>query len=183
MNYSLIRNCDIANGPGVRVSLFVSGCTRHCPGCFQPETWDFSYGEPFTLKTQMEILQLLKPNYIDGLTVLGGEPFEPCNQSSLLPFVETVRKEYPNKTIWFYSGYTYEQFMDRTGDDKIITEFILDKIDILVDGPFIQDKKNVALTFRGSENQRIINIMDTMACGEIVLWEQGDRRETRIAHS
>lgn len=171
MNYSLIRKCDIANGPGVRVSLFVSGCTHHCPGCFQPETWDFDYGQPFIWKTQHWIFSLLEPSYIDGLTILGGEPLEPGNQRDLLPFVEAVRREFPNKTIWVYSGYTLEQLRARTGEHGAVTESLLSLIDILVDGPFIEEKKDLRLKFCGSSNQRLIDLRKTEEAGQIVLWK------------
>ena len=121
MNYSAIKNCDIANGPGARVSLFVSGCTHHCPGCFQPETWDFSHGEPFTKGTEELIFSMLAPWYIEGLTLLGGEPFEPENQKALLPFVDEVHERFPKKTIWAYSGFTLEELLRRSGSDGIAT--------------------------------------------------------------
>lgn len=174
MNYSLIRPCDIANGPGVRVSLFVSGCTHHCPGCFQPETWNFEYGQPFIWKTQQRIFSLLQPNYIDGLTILGGEPLEPGNQRELLPFVEAVRREFPDKTIWVYSGFTLEELVDRTGEHGAVTETLLSQLDILVDGRFIEAKKDLRLKFCGSSNQRIIDLKKTKAAKKIVLWEDHD---------
>ena len=171
MNYSLIRACDIANGPGVRVSLFVSGCTHHCSGCFQPETWDFDYGQPFIWKTQHQILSLLEPSHIDGLTILGGEPLEPCNQRDLLPFVETVKREFPNKTIWVYTGFIFEELLSRTGEYGSVTESILSQLDVLVDGPFIEAKKDLRLKFCGSSNQRLIDLKKTRETGKIVLWE------------
>lgn len=174
MNYSLIRNCDIANGQGVRVSLFVSGCTHHCPGCFQSETWDFNYGQPFIEKTKRWILSLLEPSYIDGLTILGGEPLEPSNQRDLLPFVEAVRREFPRKTIWVYTGYTFEALHARTGEYGAVTESILSLIDILVDGPFIEAKKDLRLKFCGSSNQRLIDLRKTKVVGKIVLWEDDE---------
>lgn len=171
MNYSLIRNCDIANGPGARVSLFVSGCTHHCPGCFQPETWDFSYGQPFTKETEELIFSLLEPWYIEGLTLLGGEPFEPRNQITLLHFTAEFRKRFPNKTIWAYSGYTLEDLMGRSDDlDGTITRELLSMIDVLVDGSFVEAKKSPRLQFCGSSNQRLIDLKQTLASGEIVLW-------------
>ncbi len=161
MYFGAIKNCDIANGTGVRVSLFVSGCRNHCEGCFQPETWDFKYGQPFTEETVQYILDLLEPDYINGLTVLGGDPFEPENQRALLPFLEKVRERYPRKDIWMYTGYTLEK-LTTPGERVCIeeTQQILGIIDILVDGPFIQDKKNIRLKFRGSENQRIIELKE-----------------------
>lgn len=170
MNYSLIRNCDIANGPGARVSLFVSGCTHHCPGCFQPETWDFSYGKPFTKEAEELIFSMLEPWYIEGLTLLGGEPFEPENQIKLLPFVTELRKRFPNKTIWAYSGYTLEELISRTGSDGDTTMMLLSQIDVLVDGPFEEAKKNLRLQFCGSSNQRLIDLKQTSAFGKIILW-------------
>lgn len=171
MNYSLIRACDIANGPGVRVSLFVSGCTHHCPGCFQPETWDFDYGTPFTQETQKHIFSLLEPDYIDGLTILGGEPLEPCNQQDLLPFVKAVRREFPEKSIWVYTGFTFKELIRRTGECGTITKSLLSQIDILVDGPFIEAKKDLRLIFCGSSNQRLIDLRKTKEAGKIVLLE------------
>ena len=170
MNYAAIKRCDIANGPGVRVSLFVSGCTHHCPGCFQPETWDFNYGQPFTDETKDKILSLLQPEYIQGLTLLGGEPFEPDNQTALVRLTEAVREQFPEKTIWGYSGYTLPQLQSRTGDTGTVTRLLLSHLDVLVDGPFIEAKKNLALRFRGSENQRLIDLRRTGAQGKLVLW-------------
>lgn len=171
MNYSLIRACDIANGPGVRVTLFVSGCTHHCPGCFQPETWSFDYGQPFTQEAQQKIVSLLKPDYIEGLTLLGGEPLEPQNQRVLLPFVEAIKELFPNKTIWAYTGYVLEELLSRTGMDGVITELLLSLIDILVDGPFVEEKKDLRLQFCGSSNQRLIDLKKTKAAGKIIQWE------------
>ena len=173
MNYSLIRACDIANGPGVRVSLFVSGCTHHCPGCFQPETWDFDYGRLFSREAQQRIVSLLEPDYIDGLTLLGGEPLEPHNQRGLLPFIEAIKDLFPNKTIWAYTGYILEELLSRTGTDGVITESLLSQIDVLVDGPFVEEKKDLRLKFCGSSNQRLIDLKKTKAAGKIVLWEEG----------
>lgn len=171
MNYSAIKNCDIANGPGARVSLFVSGCTHHCPGCFQPETWDFSHGEPFTKGTEELIFSMLAPWYIEGLTLLGGEPFEPGNQKALLPFVDEVRERFHKKTIWAYSGFTLEELLRRSGADGIATLSLLNKIDILVDGPFVEAKKDLRLKFCGSSNQRLIDLRPTMSAGVLTLWE------------
>lgn len=157
MNYGEIKKTDIANGEGVRVSLFVSGCRIHCKGCFNAMTWDFGFGSPFTANTEDEIIEALKPDYIAGLTVLGGEPFEPENQAVLAPFMEKVRKIYPNKTIWCYTGYVLEEdLLPETGRKH--TEFtnrMLSCIETLVDGPFIQEEKDLSLQFRGSRNQRI----------------------------
>lgn len=168
MNYGTIKNCDIANGSGVRVSLFVSGCRNHCPGCFQPETWDFNYGQPFTAETEQEILGLLEPSYINGLTLLGGDPFEPENQRALLLFLRKVRAAYPEKDIWAYTGYTWEQLISGTHRVSLPeTVEMLSLIDILVDGPFIQEKKDIRLHFRGSDNQRVIDAKRSLASGII----------------
>lgn len=172
MNYAEIKPIDIANGIGIRVSLFVSGCTHHCKGCFNRETWDFSYGKPFDEGVQREILEYLSYEYINGLSLLGGEPFEPENQSALLPFLETVRKTFPEKDIWCYTGYSYEKDLASGGKAYCkYTEKMLSLIDILVDGEFILDLKNISLKFRGSENQRIIDLNQTRKCGKIVLSE------------
>jgi len=168
MNYGAIKNCDIANGSGVRVSLFVSGCRNHCPGCFQPETWDFGFGQPFTADTEQEILGLLEPSYINGLTLLGGDPFEPENQRALLLFLRKVRAAYPEKDIWAYTGYTWEQLISGTHRVSLPeTVEMLSLIDILVDGPFIQEKKDIRLHFRGSDNQRVIDAKRSLASGII----------------
>lgn len=179
MNYAEIKNCDIANGPGVRVSLFVSGCTHHCPGCFNREAWDFDYGQPFTQETIQRILDLLKPTYIRGLTLLGGEPFEPENQGPVLELLRQLRAQYPNKSVWAFSGYLFDRdiLSGRLGPWEITREY-LSYLDVLVDGPFIEAKKNLALRFRGSENQRLIDVPASLASGQIVLWRdwQGDGR-------
>ncbi|MCI8389059.1 MAG: anaerobic ribonucleoside-triphosphate reductase activating protein [Clostridiales bacterium] len=173
MNYGNIKSCDIANGVGVRVSLFVSGCTNHCEHCFQPETWDFNYGKPFTEDTEKSILKLLAPDYICGLTILGGEPFEPSNQRALLPFVAKVHECYPDKTIWAYSGFTLEELlMDGSHSNCEVTLPLLSLIDVLVDGRFVEAKKNLSLRFRGSSNQRLIDMKATLASGQIVLWDK-----------
>lgn len=170
MYYGNIKNCDIADGEGVRVTLFVSGCTNRCPGCFQPQTWDFCYGQPFTKETEDHILDLLAPDYINGLTLLGGEPFEPDNQRALLPFVKRVREKYPNKTIWAFSGFTLDKLLESGSHPNCeVTRELLALLDVLVDGPFVQEKKNLALRFRGSENQRLIDLNATRAAGELVL--------------
>ena len=176
MNYATIKNCDIANGPGVRVSLFVSGCTHRCPGCFNEVAWDFDYGEPFTQETIAYILNLLKPDYIQGLTLLGGEPFEPQNQSAVVELLRQVKRTYPNKSIWAFSGYLFEKdiLSGRLGD----TAEYLSYLDVLVDGPFVEAKKNLSLRFRGSENQRLIDVPASLRKGETVLWQdwQGERK-------
>lgn len=170
MYYGMIKDKDVANGAGVRVTLFVSGCRNHCKGCFQPETWNFTYGKEFTEETEQEILELLKPIYIDGLTLLGGDPFEPENQVCLLPFLRKVRELYPKKNIWAFTGYLYDQLLSGEGHPCCEeTEEMLSMIDVLVDGPFVEEKKNLALKFRGSENQRLINLKETRKTGELVL--------------
>ena len=151
MYYGEIKKCDIANGPGVRVSLFVSGCTHHCKGCFNEETWSFEFGQPFTAETEEQILKLLEPSYISGLTVLGGEPMEYMNQEALLPFLEKVNRMIPK---WKY------------------TKKMLEQIDYLVDGPFVEAKKDITLRFRGSSNQRIIDVKKSLETGKVVLWEE-----------
>ena len=168
MNYATIKNCDIANGPGVRVSLFVSGCTHRCPGCFNQVAWDFDYGEPFTEKTIQTILNMLRPNYICGLTLLGGEPFEPQNQPAIVELLRRVKAELPTKSIWAFSGFLYEDIVSgKLGD----TREYLSYLDVLVDGPFVLAKKNLSLRFRGSENQRLIDVPKTLAAGAVTLWE------------
>ena len=172
MYYGQIKNCDIANGVGVRVTLFVSGCRNRCEGCFQPQTWDFSYGRPFTEETENEILAMLAPSYIKGLTLLGGEPFEPENQAALLPFVQRVREAYPEKTVWAFTGYTLEELLtDGAHPRAAETDALLRLIDVLVDGRFEKDRRNLTLRFRGSENQRLLDLPATLREGRPVLWE------------
>lgn len=170
MNYGEIKNCDIANGLGVRVSLFVSGCTHHCKNCFNPQTWDFAYGEEFTHDVEDKIISMLEPEYISGLTILGGEPFEPVNQEALVTFIKRVKKIYPSKSIWMYSGYTFEQLMGESSAHCEYTDEILSNIDVLVDGEFVEEKKKITLKFRGSENQRVIDVKASLDKGEIILF-------------
>lgn len=178
MNYATIKNCDIANGPGVRVSLFVSGCTHRCPGCFNEVAWDFQYGEPFTQETIDSILNMLRPDYIRGLTLLGGEPFEPENQPALLELLRQVKQTLPDKSIWAFSGYLFDRdILPGHLGDPAITREILSYLDVLVDGPFIMAKKNLSLRFRGSENQRLIDVPKSLSAGEIVLWEDWQREK------
>lgn len=171
MYYGNIKNTDIANGEGVRVTLFVSGCTHHCKNCFNPETWNFCYGKPFTKEVEDEIIKMLEPDYIQGLTLLGGEPMEPQNQASLLPLVKRVREVYGNKkNIWCYTGYVLDR--DLLGESRAKCEHtkeLLQNIDVLVDGPFVEELKNISLKFRGSSNQRIINVPETLKSNDIVL--------------
>lgn len=173
MYYGNIKSTDIANGSGVRVSLFVSGCTNHCKGCFQPETWDFCYGKEFDESARKEIFSLLSPDYINGLSVLGGEPFEPKNQVELLPFLKTVKEKYPNKDIWIFTGFTLEELLtDGSYARSEYTDEILALCDVLVDGRFEEDKKDITLKFRGSSNQRIIDVAATLKNNNIVLWDK-----------
>lgn len=173
MNYCNVKNCDIANGVGVRVSLFVSGCRNRCKNCFQPETWDFNYGKPFDEQTEEKLIKMLAPSYINGLTVLGGEPMEPENQRALMPFLKKVKAAYPQKTIWLYTGFTLEEL--RSPDCRAHTEYteeILKLLTVLVDGRFVEEKKNISLRFRGSENQRLIDVAATLAAGSVTLWDK-----------
>lgn len=172
MHYGEIKERDIANGIGVRVSLFVSGCTNCCEGCFNKQTWDFNFGEPYTKKTQDKIIELLKPDFVTGLTLLGGEPFEPKNQEELLKLTNRVKNELPQKNIWCYTGFTLERLLNE--EDYCHSPFtleLLDNIDVLVDGKFEEDKKNIRLKFRGSENQRLIDMNKTRSMGKIMLLE------------
>lgn len=172
MNYGEIKRTDIANGPGVRVTLFVSGCSHHCKGCFNPETWDFSYGQEFTADTEEELLKLLQPEHIAGLTLLGGEPFEPSSQRRLLPFLRKVKERYPEKTIWCYTGYLLDQELWKESRARCeVTDEMLSLIDVLVDGEFMQEQKNIALRFRGSENQRLIDLPESRTQKKVCLYE------------
>ena len=172
MYYGEIKNHDIANGIGVRVTLFVSGCTNRCKNCFQPQTWDFSFGKPFTEETEEEILKMLSPAYIHGLTVLGGEPFEPSNQRALVPFLEKVREQYPQKSIWSFSGFTLEELQTDGSHPRCeVTDRMLSLLDVLVDGRYVDELRNLSLRFRGSSNQRLIDMKATLREGSIVLWD------------
>ncbi len=175
MKYATIKEIDVANGPGIRVSLFVSGCTHHCKGCFNPETWNFNYGDDFTSEVEDRIIEAMKPAYIKGLSLLGGEPFEPQNQEALLPFLRRVKAAYPDKTVWCYSGYDFEKDM-LTGNlgPWEITHEMLTLIDVLVDGEFVLEKKNPNLRFRGSENQRVIRVADSLSSDTVVLWDDNE---------
>ena len=179
MNYASIKDCDIANGPGIRISLFVSGCTHHCKGCFNREAWDFDYGTPFTQQTIDEILEMLSPGYIKGLTLLGGEPFEPQNQGPIVELLRQIKAKYPQKSIWAFSGYLFDRdiMSGHLGDPEITKEY-LSYLDVLVDGPFIEAKKDLMLRFRGSSNQRLIDVQKSLASGTVVEWEdwQGSGR-------
>lgn len=174
MNYATVKNYDIANGTGVRVSVFVSGCTHRCQGCFNEEAWDFGYGEPFTDEVQEEIIRYLEPDYIKGLSILGGEPFEHSNQQGLLPFLRRVKQLYPTKSIWCYTGYIFEKdILERMCEEWQETREILSYIDILVDGPFIEEQKDWSLKFRGSSNQRIIDVPKSLSAQETVIAKIG----------
>lgn len=179
MNYASIKDCDIANGPGVRVTLFVSGCTHHCKGCFNQEAWDFNYGQPFTQETIDQILNILKPSYVRGLTLLGGEPFEPQNQGPIVELLRQIKAVYPEKSIWAFSGFLFDRdiLSGRLGDWETTKEY-LSYLDVLVDGPFVEAKKDLMLRFRGSSNQRLIDVPKSLAAGTVVEWEdwQGNGR-------
>lgn len=171
MNYAMIKPTDVANGPGVRVSLFVSGCRHHCKGCFNAEAWDFSYGRPFTDETEEELLAYLDHTYISGLSLLGGEPLEPENQAALLPFLKRVRERFPQKSIWCYSGYELEYLLDKNYPVYPVTRELLTCLDVLVDGKFVESLKNLNLRFRGSENQRILDVKHSLAEGRGVHYD------------
>ena len=173
MNYGSIKKTDIANGIGVRVSLFVSGCTHHCRECFNPQTWDFGYGDPYTADTEREIMAALAPGYITGLSLLGGEPMEPDNQRALISLLRSVSSTYPEKDIWIYSGYTFDVDLVPGGKAYCeVTDEILSMTDIMVDGEFEIERKNISLKFRGSENQRIIRAKDSKKAGVVILADE-----------
>ena len=174
MHYGELKKCDIANGIGVRVTLFVSGCTNHCPDCFQPQTWDFDYGKPFTDETKEEIFAELDKPFINGLTVLGGEPFEPGNQRELLPLLREVREKYPDKTIWCFTGFRLDDELLRDGSYPRCeaTDGMLACINVLVDGRFVKELKDISLQFRGSRNQRVIDMDRTRETGQVTIWEK-----------
>ena len=178
MNCCGIYYCDTANGVGIRTSLYVSGCTHHCKGCFNPDTWDFNFGKFFTTDLANEIINSLKRDYVQGLTILGGEPWEVVNQKVLRPFIERIREECPGKTIWTYSGYKFEELLDPDNQrcHSADTLPMLKMTDILVDGEFIEARKNLKLRFRGSDNQRIIKVQESLEKGEVVLSEYMEGR-------
>lgn len=173
MNYADIKKYDVANGPGVRISLFVSGCTHHCKGCFNSETWDFNYGKPFTQAEIDSIIDYMSPDFIKGLTLLGGEPFEPSNQEGLIHLLRKVREVYPDKNIWCYTGYNFvDDIMTNMYNTLPYTKEMVSYIDVIVDGEFVLEQKKVGLRFKGSQNQRIICVNEYLKSGEIVLWDE-----------
>ena len=170
MNYATVKYFDIANGLGIRTSLFVSGCTHHCKNCFNSEAWDFNYGQPFDDNIENQIINSLKNPFCDGLSLLGGEPFEPSNQKGLLPFLKRAKKEIPNLNIWCYTGYLFDK--ELLEDSRAKTEDTLEMlklIDVLVDGKFVEELKNLNLRFKGSENQRIIDVKKSLEENKVVL--------------
>lgn len=172
MNYAEIKYCDVANGPGVRTSLFVSGCNHHCPGCFNEIAWDFNYGKPFTQDTIDSIIESLKPDYIQGLTLLGGEPFEYSNQKGLLPLVRQVREVLPQKDIWCFTGFLFDKdIIENMCKKWKETNELLSYIDVLVDGRFVEELKNLNLKFKGSENQRTILVNESLKSGNVILYD------------
>ena len=174
MNFATIKKYDVANGPGVRVSLFVSGCPHRCKGCFNAEAWDFDYGQPYTAKTEEEILSALNHSYIAGLSLLGGEPFDPRNQETVCGLLKKVRARFPQKDVWCYTGYTLDKDLKEGGAAYTpFTKDMLESIDVIVDGEFVEALKDIKLRFRGSSNQRIIDLKRTRGNGEIKLWLDG----------
>lgn len=172
MNYATIKKYDVANGPGVRVSLFVSGCTHHCPGCFNKETWDFNYGSPFDSDVMNEVIKALEPSYIRGFTLLGGEPFEYSNQQGVLPLLREIKNRFPHKDIWCFTGYDFEKdILGNMVNKWPETNEMLSYIDVLVDGEFVESLKNLSLRFRGSSNQRLIQVQESLASNSVVLWD------------
>ncbi len=176
MNYATIKPFDVADGPGVRVSLYVSGCRNRCKNCFNPETWDFNYGKPFTEEVENYIISALSPQYIKGFTLLGGDPFEPENQVTLAPFLEKIRSVYPDKSIWCYTGYDYEKDLltGKKGNAELVMR-MLNSIDVLVDGRFVEELKDLNLRFRGSSNQRIICVPQSLGQDKVVLWDENSQ--------
>ena len=173
MNYGEIKTCDIANGEGVRVSLFVSGCTHHCKNCFNDVAWDFGYGNPFTEETEEMLLKALEPDFVDGLSLLGGEPFEPENQPGLLELSRRIKAAYPEKSIWSFTGYLFDRdILAKKLGPWEVTQELLSYLDVLVDGPFVASLKNLNLRFRGSSNQRLIDVPASLKTGAVVLWDE-----------
>ncbi|MBQ7425303.1 MAG: anaerobic ribonucleoside-triphosphate reductase activating protein [Lachnospiraceae bacterium] len=182
MNYGQVYYNDVANGVGCRTALFVSGCTHHCKGCFNEVTWDFNYGEPYTKEVEDDIIKSLEPSYIDGLTILGGEPMEVVNQKVVRSLLERIKREVPRATIWIYSGYTWDELTDNSNRrcHSEDTMPILRMLDVLVDGEFIEEKRDLMLRFRGSSNQRVIDVPASLDKGEIVLSRYNDRETSRM---
>ena len=173
MKYATIKDYDISNGLGIRISLFVSGCTHKCPGCFNEVAWDFQYGEEFDKCVEDKLIKMLEPSYIAGLTLLGGDPFEVVNQKALLPFIKRVKETYPNKNIWAFTGYLFDKdLLNQSRARCEVTDELLTYIDVLVDGPFILSKKDIALKFRGSDNQRIIDVKKSLSENKVILIEE-----------
>lgn len=173
MHYGNIKNYDIADGEGVRVTLFCSGCTNRCKGCFQPETWDFCYGKEYTKETEDQLIQMLTNPNIQGLTLLGGDPFEPSNQRTLITLLRRVKQELPTKDVWAYTGFVYEQdLLEGQRKHTEVTDEMLSYIDVLVDGPFVIDQKDISLYFRGSTNQRVIDMPKTLKSGNVVIYHE-----------
>lgn len=173
MHYGNIKNYDIADGEGVRVTLFCSGCTNRCEGCFQPETWDFCYGKEYTKETEDQLIQMLTNPNIQGLTLLGGDPFEPSNQRTLITLLRRVKQELPTKDVWAYTGFVYDQdLLEGQRKHTEVTDEMLSYIDVLVDGPFVIDEKDISLYFRGSTNQRVIDMPKTLKSGSVVIYHE-----------
>lgn len=182
MHYATIKECDVANGPGVRVSVFVSGCNHHCKGCFNEIAWNFEYGNEFTQETIDRVLKDLDKDYIEGLSLLGGEPLEHSNQKGLLPLIKQVKEKFPNKSIWCYTGFDFEKdVMGNMYKNWDETKELVDNIDVIVDGKFEQNLKNPSLKFRGSSNQRIIDVPKSIAKKEII-WADLDKDEIKMAN-
>lgn len=172
MHYADIKQYDVANGPGVRVSVFVSGCTHYCKGCFNEEAWDFNYGTPFTEETIQTVLKYMEPSYVKGLTVLGGEPMEPQNQPAVLALLKKVKEAYPEKPVWMFSGYDFEKdILGHMWEEIPETKEILSFLEVLVDGEFVEELKNLSLRFKGSSNQRTILVQESLSAGQVVLYD------------
>ena len=183
MNYAQILTCDMANGPGMRVSLFVSGCTHHCRGCFNEVAWPFDYGEKFDRETENRLLEAVKPSYYQGMTLLGGEPFEPVNQKGLISFLRRYKEEYPDKDLWAFTGYIYDQDLVPGGRAFTdVTDEMLSYVDVLVDGPFMEDRKDITLLYKGSSNQRTIDMKQSRQEGKIIFWNPGDVSMSKMTH-
>ena len=172
MNYSSIKPHDVANGVGVRVSLFVSGCEHACPGCFNPEAWQFSFGEPYDEAAELRVMEALRPEYIRGLTLLGGEPLHPRNRPAVLALVERVRRELPERDIWCYTGYHFDKELLPACEGDPVLQRLLEEIDVLVDGRFVEARKNLNIRFRGSDNQRVLLCRESIKAGKVMLWEE-----------